>query len=167
MKHYVLIRREKGVGSRPAFFIRNLLRRAIICALKAENVNVPCEINVLLTDDEGIRAVNRDMRKVDKPTDVLSFPMFGFVPGAFDPADGATDPQTGRLPLGDMVISLERVSSQAREYGHSQKREAVYLAVHSVLHLLGYDHIDEGSDKRIMRAREKEIMKSLGLGSID
>ena len=123
MKHYVLIRREKGVGSRPAFFIRNLLRRAIICALKAENVNVPCEINVLLTDDEGIRAVNRDMRKVDKPTDVLSFPMFGFVPGAFDPADGATDPQTGRLPLGDMVISLERVSSQAREYGHSQKRE--------------------------------------------
>ena len=165
MKHSVLIRRDKGVGSRSVCFIGRLLYRSIICALKAEKVDVPCEISVLLTDDEGIRAVNRDMRKVDKPTDVLSFPMFEFVPGAFDPAAGLADPHTGRLPLGDMVLSVDRICSQASDYGHSKKRETAYLAVHSVLHLLGYDHIDESEDKVIMRAREKEIMKRLGLST--
>ena len=103
------------------------------------------------------------MRRVDEPTDVLSFPMFEFVPGEFDPASGIPDPHTGRLPLGDMVLSLDRIRSQAEEYGHGIKREAAYLAVHSVLHILGYDHTDENGDKRIMRAREEEIMKKLGL----
>lgn len=162
MKHRILISSDSSI-KKPVRVIKGLLRRAIICALEAEAVNVPCELNVLLTDDNGIRAVNRNMRNLDKPTDVLSFPMFDFTPGAFDASIASRDPQTGLIALGDMVMSLERIRSQAKEYGHGAEREAAYLAVHSVLHLLGYDHMDEDGDKRIMRAREEEIMKKLGL----
>ncbi len=142
-----------------------LIRRAIRTALASEGVAVPCEVDVLLTDDAGIHRINLDMRKVDRPTDVLSFPEFDLTPG--DPpteADGdLTDPATGLVPLGDMVISMERVRAQAREYGHSNRRELAYLTVHSVLHLLGYDHLDEGPQKARMREREEAIMAQLGL----
>ena len=133
------------------------------CCLAAEGVTLPCAVHVLLTGDERIHEINREQRGVDRPTDVLSFPMFNYRPGQ-PPADGAdADPATGLTPLGDMVISLERARAQAEEYGHPVERELCYLAVHSVLHLLGYDHMDEGEEKAQMRAREEAILGKLGM----
>ena len=140
-----------------------LVGRSIRTAMRAEGVRVPWEINVLFTDDEGIRALNRDLRGVDSATDVLSFPSFQFSPGAFDPSDGEGDPESGLLPLGDMALNLDRIRLQAGEYGTGEKRETAYLTVHSVLHLLGYDHVDEGEDKRKMRTREDAIMRMMRL----
>ena len=142
--------------------LRSFLRRVIRTVLDAEGVDVPCEISVLVTNDTGIRRVNVDMRGVDAPTDVLSFPMFELSPGD-KPAPEDADPATGLAPLGDMCISLERAKAQAKEYGHANRRELAYLAVHSTLHLLGYDHLDEGPEKARMREREEYIMKELGL----
>ena len=141
---------------------RALIRRAIRTALAAEGVTAPCEVDVLLTDNSGIHAINLDMRGVDAPTDVLSFPEFTLTPGDL-PGEEDADPGTGLIPLGDMVISMERVAAQAREYGHSESRELAYLAVHSVLHLLGYDHLDEGPEKARMRRREEAVMPLVGL----
>ena len=133
-----------------------LIRKTIRTALAAEGMELPCEIDVLLTSDEGIHQINLDMRNVDRPTDVLSFPEFDLSPGEL-PAG------TGLIPLGDMVLSMERVAAQAKEYGHSRRRELAYLVTHSVLHLLGYDHLDEGAMKKQMRWREEAIMGLLGL----
>lgn len=142
--------------------MRSFLRKVIRTALDAEGVEAPCEVNVLVTNDTGIHRVNVDMRGVDAPTDVLSFPMFALAPGD-KPSEEDADPATGLTPLGDMCISLERVHAQAKEYGHSNRRELAYLAVHSVLHLLGYDHLDEGPMKAQMRGREEAVMERLGL----
>ena len=138
------------------------LKRVISTALSAEEVTVLCEVNVLVTDDAAIHEINLDMRDVDRPTDVLSFPMFELTPGE-KPEEEDADPDTGLVPLGDMVISLERAEAQAQEFGHSVEREVSYLAVHSVLHLLGYDHMDEGPMKAQMRKREEEILNDLGI----
>ena len=140
-----------------------LLSRVIPAALEAEGVTVPCEVDVLLTDDEGIHQINLEQREVDRPTDVLSFPMFEFTPGEPPTDDADADPETGLVPLGDMVISLERARAQGEEYGHGTEREVAYLAVHSVLHLLGYDHLDEGPMKAQMREREEAILAALGI----
>ena len=137
-----------------------LIRKVIRTALEAEGMTLPCEVDVLLTDDEGIHAVNLDMRGVDRPTDVLSFPEFDLTPGEH-PDEMDADPGTGLIPLGDMVISMEHVAAQAKEYGHSRQRELAYLVTHSVLHLLGYDHLDEGPQKAQMRAREEAILTEL------
>ena len=118
---------------------------------------------MLLTHDSGIHDINREMRQVDASTDVLSFPEFDLRPGEL-PAPEDADPGTGLVPLGDMVISMEHVAAQAREYGHAKRRELSYLVVHSVLHLLGYDHLDEGPQKARMRAREEAILGELGIG---
>ena len=139
-----------------------LIRKVIRTALAAEGVDFPCEVDVLLTDDAGIHAINRDMRQVDRPTDVLSFPEFDLTPGELPSSEDA-DPGTGLVPLGDMVISMEHVAAQAKEYGHSKRRELSYLVVHSALHLLGYDHLDEGPEKARMRAREEAILAQLGI----
>lgn len=139
-----------------------LIRRTIRTALAAEGLTAPCEVDVLLTDDDGIHEINREMRQVDRPTDVLSFPEFELTPGQL-PGPEDADPGTGLIPLGDMVLSMERVSAQAKEYGHSKRRELSYLVTHSVLHLLGYDHLDEGPMKAQMRAKEEAIMALLGL----
>ena len=139
-----------------------LIRRTIRTALAAEGLTAPCEVDVLLTDDDGIHEINREMRQVDRPTDVLSFPEFELTPGQL-PGPEDADPGTGLIPLGDMVLSMERVAAQAREYGHSKRRELSYLVTHSVMHLLGYDHLDEGPMKAQMRAREEAIMALLGL----
>ena len=124
---------------------------------------MPCEVDVLLTDDEGIHQINLEQRGVDAPTDVLSFPMFEFAPGQPPAEEAEIDPETGLLPLGDMVVSMERARAQGEEYGHGTKRELAYLAVHSVLHLLGYDHMDDGPQKARMRAREEAILNQLGI----
>ncbi len=144
------------------FTIGATIRRCIRQTLKAEHIDVPCEINVLVTDDKGIQIINRESRKIDKPTDVLSFPMFQLEAGN-PPADWEEfqDPETGLVPLGDMCISLERAIAQAQEFGHSTRREVGYLTIHSMLHLLGYDHLDEGEQKRQMRSREEAIAASI------
>ncbi len=138
--------------------IRSIIRTCINQTLRAEKITIPCEINVLVTDDAGIQTVNKASRNIDKPTDVLSFPMFNLTAGA-PPQDWSEyiDPGTGLCPLGDMCISLERAVAQAKEYGHSTRREVGYLTIHSMLHLLGYDHVDEGEQKRRMRDREETI----------
>ena len=157
MKHEVYISREKaGLGHRNA---AALIKKSIIKALCAENIDVPCIVSVMLTDDEGIHDINREFRGVDRPTDVLSFPLNELEPGSFDAEICETDPESGAVMLGDMMISLERCAAQGEEFGHGFEREICYLTVHSVLHLLGYDHIDEGEMKAQMRSREKEIME--------
>ena len=139
-----------------------LIRKVIRTALAAEGMTLPCEVDVNLTDDAGIHEINREMRDVDRPTDVLSFPVFDLTPGEL-PDEMDADPGTGLIPLGDMVISMERVAAQAKEFGHSNRRELCYLVVHSTLHLLGYDHLDEGLQKAQMRAREEAILTELGI----
>ena len=158
MNHELIIETEVE-GAEP---YADLLRQVIPAALEAEGVAVPWEVDVLFTDDEGIHQINLEQREVDRPTDVLSFPMFDLQPGEH-PIEEDADPGTGLVPLGDMVISLERAQAQGEEYGHGTRREVAYLAVHSVLHLLGYDHMDEGPMKAQMRAREEAILEQLGI----
>lgn len=148
-----------GVSDGARAFIRRVIRTALLC----EGVTAPCEIDVLVTNDRGIRILNWEQRNVDAPTDVLSFPALTLRPGEAPSADDA-DPGTGLTPLGDMAVSYERVAAQAKEYGHSNRRELAYLVTHSVLHLLGYDHLDEGEQKALMRAHEERVMDELGLG---
>ena len=156
MEHEIYVSREvKNLGHRNA---AALIKKAARMALAAEGIRVPCILSVMLTDEEGIRAVNREFRNVDSATDVLSFPLNELTPGAFDPEDCERDLDTGAILLGDMMISLPRCEKQGEEYGHGFEREIMYLTVHSVLHLLGYDHVDEGEKKRQMRLREKTIM---------
>jgi probable rRNA maturation factor len=138
--------------------VSSIITKCIETTLAAEGITAPCEINVLVTNDRGIHAINKASRDIDRPTDVLSFPMFELEAGN-PPADWEDylDPETCMCPLGDMCISLERANSQAKEFGHSSRREVGYLTIHSMLHLLGYDHLDEGEMKAQMRAREEAI----------
>ncbi len=143
-------------------FIAPHIRKCIAATLDAEGVGVPCEINVLITDDVGIHAINLASREIDRPTDVLSFPMFQLEPGTLpDDWEEFLDIETSLCPLGDMCISLERATAQAKEFGHSVKREVGYLTIHSMLHLLGYDHLDEGLMKKQMREREEAIASTI------
>ena len=144
------------------FTISHNIKKCIQETLNAEGVDVRCEINVLVTNDAGIQVINRESRQLDKPTDVLSFPMFDLEAGN-PPADWSDyrDPDTGLVPLGDMCISLERAVAQAQEFGHSTRREVGYLTIHSMLHLLGYDHLDEGPMKKQMRSRDEAIAASI------
>ena len=156
MEHEVYISREViGLGHNES---AGLIKKAVKMALDAEGIDVPCIISVMLTDDEGIQTVNRDFRGVDRATDVLSFPLNELSPGEFDEDMCERDMDSGAVMLGDMMISIPRCEEQGEEFGHGYKREIMYLTVHSVLHLLGYDHIDEGEMKAQMRAREKTIM---------
>ena len=138
--------------------IRNTISKCIEKTLTMEGVAAPCEINVLVTNDRGIHAINLASRNIDRPTDVLSFPMFELEPGVLpEDWDEYMDPDTDMCPLGDMAISLERAIAQSKEYGHTVQREVGYLTIHSMLHLLGYDHLDEGPMKAQMRQREETI----------
>ena len=162
MKHQISVHSDIPHSNTPALTAH--IKRCIRGALEQEGITVPCEINVLLTDNRGIREINRDLRDVDRETDVLSFPMFEFTPGEFpEDVSDLLDPGSSLLPLGDMALSVEKIKSQAEEFGHSQEREIGYLTVHSVLHLLGYDHLDEGPMKKQMRAREDAIMEYLNI----
>ena len=143
-------------------FISATIQKCVETALQMEGITTGCEINVLVTNDQGIQGINQATRSIDKPTDVLSFPMFQLEAGN-PPQDWEEylDPETGLCPLGDMCISLERATAQAKEFGHSVKREVGYLTIHSVLHLLGYDHLDEGPQKAQMRIREEAIAATI------
>ena len=156
MKHEIYVSREiRNLGHNNA---AALIKKAAGMALDAEGIAVPCIVSVMLTDEEGIRRVNREFRGVDSATDVLSFPLNELVPAKCDPDGCEQDPETGAVMLGDMMISLPRCEAQGEEFGHGFAHELQYLSVHSVLHLLGYDHLDEGPMKRQMREREKAIM---------
>ena len=160
-EHRIELRRSRtGLGCPRA---KRTICSAVQAALGAEGVTKPALISVLLTDDETIRTLNAQFREIDRATDVLSFPMNELEPGAFCAADCERDEETGVLLLGDMVLSLERAAVQAEEYGHTLEREIAYLTVHSVLHLLGYDHMDEGPQKAQMRAKEEAILGALGI----
>lgn len=144
------------------FLVQPIIKKCIYATLMHEGISADCEINVLITNDSGIQAINLASRQIDKPTDVLSFPMFQLVAGQ-PPEDWSSymDPETNLCPLGDMAISLQRAVAQAKEYGHSLRREVGYLTIHSMLHLLGYDHLDEAQQKAQMRKREEEIANSI------
>lgn len=159
MDHQILFDSEVEVPADLAAHLESV----ITAALTAEGVDVPCEISVLITDDQGIHEINLDQRGIDRPTDVLSFPMFQLQAGIPPTQQEYLDPATGLMPLGDMVLSLDRAREQAQEFGHSLQREVSYLTVHSVLHLLGYDHLDEGEEKARMRQREEQILAQLGI----
>ncbi len=165
MKCDVTISSERGV--RPEFGLKRRLRRCIKAVMEAEHIEDSVRVDVLLTDDEGIHVINREYRGVDRATDVLSFPMNELAPGRFDAADCVKNPDSGQVLLGDVVISVERCRAQSVEFGHSFNREICYLTVHSVLHLLGYDHVDEAEMKARMRARERVIMRKLGLDELE
>ena len=141
-----------------------LIKRAAKAAYESFSYSFEGQVDIMLTDDGGIRKINREERDIDRATDVLSFPMCDFTEGE-PPAEPEydLDPETGMMPLGDMIISVERARDQGEEYGHGFERECAYLTVHSMLHLLGYDHTDEGGMKARMRKKEEEIMSLLGL----
>ena len=142
--------------------VTSVIQKCVEATLKEEGVPVPCEINVFVTNDSGIQAINKASRNLDKPTDVLSFPMFQLEAGQLpEDWDEFLDPETDMCPLGDMAISLERAVAQAKEFGHSVRREIGYLTIHSMLHLLGYDHLDEGPMKAQMRQREEAIAATI------
>lgn len=130
-----------------------MIKAAEICISREEIEADRSEISVTFVDMEEIHQLNRDYRGVDSPTDVLSFPQF-------DDLDDL--PEEGEIALGDVVICKEKAEEQAKEFGHSFEREILYLFVHSVLHLLGYDHMDE-DEKKIMRRHEEEVMTELGI----
>lgn len=135
--------------------LRMLIRRCCHAVLELEKFEEPAEISVTFTDNEGIRELNKQYRGIDAPTDVLSFPMGEN--GEYD-----TNLETGAKILGDVVISVEKAVEQAEAYGHTLQREIGYLTAHSVLHLLGYDHV-ENMDKVRMREKEEYVMEALGL----
>lgn len=135
--------------------LRELIIKCCNAALECEKFNEDASVDVTLVSNRKIREYNRDYRNIDRATDVLSFPLGDG--GKYD-----IDPETGSCLLGDIVISLERAAEQAEEYGHSYEREVGFLTVHSMLHLLGYDHIEE-PDGDIMRTHEKKILEKIGL----
>lgn len=139
--------------------LKMLIREAVEATLDFEDYRNLCEVSVTFTDNEGIREFNNKFRQIDRPTDVLSFPLFDF--------DGDSDePPVDDIMnmLGDIVISLEKAKEQSEEFGHSFEREVAFLCVHSMLHLLGYDHETSEEDDKNMRARQSEIMNIIGLG---
>lgn len=140
--------------------LQNLIERVIGKALEYEKFEKNAEVSVLLVDDMQIREINGEFRQLDKPTDVLSFPMLDFSGGRA--IDSVGDSYLGTVVLGDIVVSLERAKAQAVEYGHSFEREVGFLVCHSVLHLLGYDHETE-EERAVMRQKEEAVLALLGL----
>ena len=143
------------------------IEKVILAALDYVKCPYEAEINVLFTDNAGIREMNREYREIDRPTDVLSFPMVEYdVPGNFETIEEEQEecfhPETGELLLGDIVLSYDKIKEQALEYGHSELRELCFLVAHSMLHLTGYDHIED--EERVqMEQMQKEILEQLGI----
>lgn len=139
----------------------------VSCALDYMECPYEAQVSILITDDEEIHQINLEQRQIDRPTDVLSFPMVEYeIPGEFDfleECDDCFDPDSGELLLGDIVISADRVAAQAEEYGHSRKREYAFLIAHSMLHLMGYDHMTKEEADEMERLQE-EILRTLGIG---
>ncbi len=137
--------------------LKRLVRLAVEATLAYEEYHNTAEVSVTFTDNAGIKKLNKKYRKIDKETDVLSFPLFDF--------EGSEEPPVDEMAnmLGDIVVSLEKAKAQAEEYGHSFEREVAFLCVHSTLHLLGYDHETSEEDELDMRQRQTAVMQMLGL----
>ena len=156
-----------GVSPGFSFHYKKLAEQVILCALDAEGFPYEAEVNLTLTDDARIREINREMRGIDAATDVLSFPMVDYDAPAdytiLEAQDEAyANPDTGEIMLGDIVISVDHLRQQAKEYGHSEKREYAFLITHSMLHLMGYDHMED--EERIqMEERQRVILNQLGI----
>jgi probable rRNA maturation factor len=144
----------------------SIIRRVVEAALDYEQCPYEACVSIILTDNESIHQVNLETREMDKATDVLSFPMNEYpAPGDFSKLEedpDSFDPDTGELLLGDMMISVEKVQEQAAEYGHSEERELAFLVAHSMLHLMGYDHMEE-EERLQMERRQREILENLGI----
>ena len=143
-----------------------IIRDIIEEALNYEECPYEAEINVLLTDNREIQVMNREYRQIDRPTDVLSFPMIEFeresdFSHVEDRVEDCFNPETGELLLGDIVISVEKVAEQAEQYGHSQTRELAFLVAHSMLHLCGYDHLED-DEREVMEKRQRDILSGKG-----
>ncbi|MBQ6836725.1 MAG: rRNA maturation RNase YbeY [Clostridia bacterium] len=140
----------------------NLAKRCIVAAVRKYLKGYSAHVDVTMVSGEEIQTINRENRNVDKVTDVLSFPMLDMYEGVYhgDLKD-EIEPNTGDIMLGDIIICYDKISEQAEEFGHSKEREMAYLATHSILHLLGFDHVDEGEMKAKMRAAEEEIIMSV------
>ena len=138
----------------------DIIRQMVVAALDYENCPYEAEVSVTVVDDKEIQKINKTYRNIDKATDVLSFPMYQYEKAAdFDNLDdSAFNPESGELLLGAIVISAEKVTAQAKEYGHSKEREFAFLLVHSMLHLLGYDHMEE-EERLVMESKQKEILE--------
>ena len=143
----------------------SIIEKTVYTALDFEDCPYECSVNVLFTDDDSIHEINMEQRNIDRSTDVLSFPMIEYeAPSCFDGFDeryDLFDPESGELILGDIVISIDHVKSQAMEYGHSGKRELAFLVAHSMLHLMGYDHMND-DEREIMEERQREILRIAG-----
>lgn len=160
---------EKETDDEIGFEYQAILEKVIEQTLLQEQCPYECEVNLTFTDDDGIREINREFRELDIPTDVLSFPMVDYeAPADFailETEEAAVmyfNPETGELLLGDILISVERAREQAAEYGHSLKREICFLTAHSMLHLLGYDHMED-SERLVMEKKQEQILSSLGI----
>lgn len=152
---------------RPEADYEQVVTDVINQAMDYENCPYEAEINVLLTDNEGIHEINKEYRQVDAPTDVLSFPMVEYeVPGEFDfleeQGEDCFNPETGELILGDIILSVDKIKEQAYNYGHAEKRELAFLVAHSMLHLFGYDHM-EPEEAKVMEAKQEEILNQLNI----
>lgn len=142
--------------------VKKLVKRAIEHSLEFEECDFDAEVSVTFVDNEEIRVINRENRDIDKATDVLSFPMLEFDENG-DIIDSEYDMNEEYLMLGDIVISAERAREQSIEYGHSFEREIAFLTVHSMLHLLGYDHVNSEEEEKIMFDKQEKILTELGI----
>lgn len=145
---------------------KTIIEETVVAALDYECCPYEAEVNILLTDNEEIKRINKEFRNLDQPTDVLSFPMGDFdAPSDFERLEEYSEdyfnPETGELLLGDIVISVDKVEEQAEKYGHSQSRELAFLVAHSMLHLCGYDHI-KADEREVMEKKQEEILKLKG-----
>ncbi len=157
MRHYIYFSNEQDKENVTPE-LRCLVKAAVYAALSYEDFRKSAEISVTFTDNDGIQEINREQRNVDAPTDVLSFPIM-----SGDDSEADTDRSNGAVMLGDIVLNLERARAQAAEFGHSYTREVAFLTVHSVLHLLGYDHLTSEEADRDMRARQDAVLDMMGI----
>ena len=158
---------DEGIDNSFDFDTDEIVRKVAEAVLDTEGCPYECCVNVLVTDNEGIRVYNKTYRDIDRETDVLSFPNLDFyLPGEFDIEQGCEadyfDPESGELILGDIILSVDRIREQAESYGHSQKREFAFLVAHSMLHLCGYDHM-EPEEAAVMEAKQEAVLTGLGI----
>lgn len=148
-----------------AFDYKQIAEKVVNYCIEREKFPYEAEVNLTLTDNEGIHIINKEYREIDRPTDVLSFPMLSYdAPGDFsflmEENEDDFNPDTGEAMLGDIIISVDKVKEQAKEYGHSELREFAFLITHSMLHLFGYDHM-EPEEAEVMERRQREILEEL------
>ncbi|MBQ9886301.1 MAG: rRNA maturation RNase YbeY [Lachnospiraceae bacterium] len=144
-----------------------IIKKVVDGALDMEECPYECEVSITIVDNDEIQAINKEFRGIDNPTDVLSFPMVEYpAPAEFDfleeEGDDCFNPETGELLLGDIILSAEKILEQAEKYGHSVVRELAFLTAHSMLHLMGYDHMEE-DERAVMEEKQRLLMDRLGI----